>query len=173
MDHSWVALNQAWPQKGRPVLRGSWLAVSPTPTTMLNARQGLAWRQRPAGPGGGCCRGASPGTGRAQRSTYEAAANVVERCEVTVADRQRAAFARARLDLDLETQHIAKIPFEGARVGVLIGPAPRPGRRAVAVLGLGLHQSLHGAHVQILGHDALRQGFGILAADQSPRVAGR
>ena len=54
----------------------------------------------------------------------------------------------------------------------LSGAAPTGTGAGVTALAFALHQGLDGAHVQILRDDLLRQRFGVLAADQSPSVAG-
>src|SRR5262245_26298267 len=120
-------------------------------------------RPPPAGHGGPC--GADP-------LAHQAGADVVELVEIPVADRQSAALARSRPDLDLEPQHVSKILFEGARIGILVRRAPTGAGAAIITLALALHQGLDGAHVQILRDDFLRKCFGILTADQGPSVAG-
>src|SRR6185295_5135648 len=97
--------------------------------------------------------------------------DIVELIEIAVADGQSPALARSRLDLDLKPQDVGQILLEGARVGILVGrPPSRPGA-AITALALALYQGLDGAHVQVLRHDLLCERFGILAANQRPRVA--
>src|SRR5262249_43975634 len=84
----------------------------------------------------------------------------------SVANGQGAALAGARLDLDLETQDVAEVLLERSGVGILVGAAPAASGTAIPAFADGLHQSLDRPHVQILGHDALRQRFGVVTTDR-------
>ena len=72
----------------------------------------------------------------------------------------------------LRPEHVGKILLEGAGVGILVGRAGSALGAASPPLPSLCTKRLDGAHVEVLRDDALRERFGILATDQSARVAG-